>query len=58
VLTVAGAAVQAEGVKEVSDYVAHLRRVGKGVGVVLFDERIAQRATTMSASAVAALGAA
>ncbi len=48
---------QAEGVKEVSDYVAHLRRVGKGLGVVLFDEKIAQRATEMSASAVAALGA-
>ncbi|KAK9821419.1 hypothetical protein WJX81_002132 [Elliptochloris bilobata] len=48
---------QAEGVKEVSDYVAHLRRVGKGLGVVLFDEKIAQRASEVASTAVTALGA-
>ena len=47
--------MQAEGVKEVSDYVAHLRRVGKGLGVVLFDEKIATRASEVSATAVTGL---
>ena len=56
-LTDSACLVQAEGVKEVSDYVAHLRRVGKGLGVVLFDEKIAQRASEVSATAVTALGA-
>ncbi|CAL8471238.1 g10780 [Coccomyxa elongata] len=38
---------QAQGVKEVSDYVAQLRRVGKGLGVWEFDKIMAERATTM-----------
>ncbi len=42
-------AVQAEGVKEVSDYVAQLRRVGKGLGVYEFDAKMAERATTLAA---------
>ncbi len=39
--------LQAQGVKEVSDYVAQLRRVGKGLGVWEFDKIMAERATTM-----------
>lgn len=32
-----GLAVQVNGVKEAADYVAKLRRVGKGLGVYQFD---------------------
>ncbi|EIE19589.1 ferritin [Coccomyxa subellipsoidea C-169] len=39
---------QAQGVKEVSEYVAQLRRVGKGLGVYEFDAKMAQRATTLA----------
>ena len=39
--------VQASGVKQVSDYVAQLRRIGKGYGVYEFDKDIGQVAASM-----------
>ena len=47
------ACVQVNGVKEVSDYVTKLRRVGKGLGVFQFDQEIAARAPSMAAEATA-----
>lgn len=45
-------AAQAGGVKEIADYVAQLRRVGRGLGVYEFDKFLAQRATTLPQLAV------
>ena len=45
--------MQAKGVKEVAEYVAKLRRVGKGLGVYEFDKDIVARANSMSAEAIA-----
>lgn len=39
-----------EGVKEVADYVAQLRRVGKGLGVWQFDKVLAEKATEKMAA--------
>ena len=44
------ACVQADAVKEISDFVAQLRRVGKGLGVYEFDKFLAGKATEMYAS--------
>ena len=43
-------AVQADAVKEISDFVAQLRRVGKGLGVYEFDKFLAGKATEMYAT--------
>ena len=34
--------------KEIADYVAQLRRVGRGLGVYEFDKLLAVRATTLA----------
>ena len=39
--------MQATGVKEISEFVAQLRRVGKGLGVYEFDKFLAQKAVDM-----------
>ena len=44
-----GACVQATGVKEISEFVAQLRRVGKGLGVYEFDKFLAGKAVSMGA---------
>lgn len=41
--------VQADAVKEISDFVARLRRVGKGLGVYEFDKFLAEKAAEMYA---------
>jgi len=46
---------QAESTKEMADYVAQLRRVGKGLGVYEFDTRIAPRAQEVADEAFQAL---
>ncbi|CAK0785699.1 hypothetical protein CVIRNUC_008910 [Coccomyxa viridis] len=43
-------AEQADAVKEISDFVAKLRRVGKGLGVYEFDQLLATKAQEMYAS--------
>jgi len=40
--------LQAKGVKIVADYVAQLRRIGKGHGVFHFDQLIAEDATKLA----------
>ena len=42
--------MQADAVKEISDFVAKLRRVGKGLGVYEFDQLLATKAQEMYAS--------
>ena len=42
-------AMQADAVKEISDFVARLRRVGKGLGVYEFDKFLAEKAAEMYA---------
>ncbi len=42
--------VQADAVKEISDFVAQLRRVGKGLGVYEFDKFLAGKAAEMYSS--------
>lgn len=46
--------VQADAVKEISDFVAQLRRVGKGLGVYEFDQKLMTKAQEMLASLPAA----
>ena len=42
--------MQADAVKEISDFVAKLRRVGKGLGVYEFDQFLATKAQEMYAA--------
>ncbi len=39
--------------KEIADYVAQLRRVGRGLGVYEFDKLLAERAVSLAAESVA-----
>jgi hypothetical protein len=47
--------LQVEGVKEVSDYVARLRRAGVGLGEYEFDRDMSQRANTLAGEVAARL---
>ena len=48
--------VQADSVKEIADFVAQLRRVGKGLGVYEFDKMLAGKAAEMYATLPSPLG--
>lgn len=47
-MQILGFIVQAKGVKIVADYVAQLRRIGKGHGVFHFDQILADDAASLA----------